>query len=43
MTLRRIVVGLDPRTQDRVALEATAELAARLQAELVGLFVAVIW
>ncbi|MGA8049215.1 MAG: hypothetical protein WCA09_03445 [Burkholderiales bacterium] len=39
MTLRRIVVGLDPRPQDRVALEATAELAARLQAELVGLFV----
>lgn len=39
MTIRRIVVGLDPRSPGRAALEAAAQLAARLQAELVGLFV----
>ncbi|HXZ51241.1 MAG TPA: universal stress protein [Burkholderiales bacterium] len=39
MTLKRVVVGIDPRPQDRVALEAAAQLAGRLQAELVGLFV----
>ena len=39
MTLRRIVVGLDAGPRDRAALEAAAQLAARMQAELVGLFV----
>lgn len=39
MTLRRIVVGLDAGPRDRTTLEAAAQLAARMQAELVGLFV----
>jgi nucleotide-binding universal stress UspA family protein len=39
MTLRRIVVGLDAGPRGRAALEAAAQLAARMQAELVGLFV----
>jgi nucleotide-binding universal stress UspA family protein len=39
MTLRRIVVGLDAGPSGRAALEAAARLAARMQAELVGLFV----
>ncbi len=39
MTIRRIIVGLDPRSPGRAALEAAAQLAGRLQAELVGLFV----
>ena len=39
MTLRRVVVAIDPRPQDRGALEAAAQLAGRLQAELVALFV----
>ena len=39
MTIRRIIVDLDPRSQGRSALEAAAQLAERLQAELVGLFV----
>ncbi|HUJ86330.1 MAG TPA: hypothetical protein VLX30_05705 [Burkholderiales bacterium] len=39
MTLRRIVVGLDAGPRGRAALEPVAELAARMQAELVGLFV----
>jgi len=39
VTLKRVVVGIDPRPQDRAALEAAARLAGRLQAELVGLFV----
>jgi hypothetical protein len=37
--IRRVVVGLDPLARRRAALEAAAELAARVQAELVGLFV----
>jgi nucleotide-binding universal stress UspA family protein len=39
VTIRRIVVGLDPRSPGRAALEAAVQLAGRLQAELVGLFV----
>ena len=39
MTLRRIVVALDTGPRARAALEAAAQLAARMQAELVGLFV----
>jgi nucleotide-binding universal stress UspA family protein len=39
VTIRRIIVGLDPRSPGRPALEAAAQLAARLRAELVGLFV----
>jgi hypothetical protein len=39
MTLQRIVVALDTGPRARAALEAAAELAARMQAELVGLFV----
>ena len=39
MTLRRIVVGLDAGPRGRATLEAAAQLAARMQAELVGLFV----
>jgi nucleotide-binding universal stress UspA family protein len=39
VTIRRVIVGLDPRSPGRAALEAAAQLAERLQAELVGLFV----
>ena len=39
MTPRRIVVGLDAGPRGRATLEAAAQLAARMQAELVGLFV----
>jgi nucleotide-binding universal stress UspA family protein len=39
VTLKRIVVGIDSRPQDRAALEAAMQLAVRLQTELVGLFV----
>jgi hypothetical protein len=39
MTLQRIVVELDAGPRARAALEAAAQLAARTQAELVGLFV----
>ncbi|HKI63833.1 MAG TPA: hypothetical protein VKA16_04330 [Burkholderiales bacterium] len=39
MTLRRIVVGLDAGPRGRATLQAAAQLAARMQAELVGLFV----
>jgi len=39
MTLRRIVVGLDADPRGRATLQAAAQLAARMQAELVGLFV----
>jgi len=39
MTLRRIVVVLDTGPRARAALEAAAQLAARMQTELVGLFV----
>jgi len=37
--IRRVVVSLDPAPPSRAALEAAAALAARLDAELVGLFV----
>jgi nucleotide-binding universal stress UspA family protein len=39
MTQRRIVVGLDAGPRGRATLEAAAQVAARMQAELVGLFV----
>lgn len=39
MRIRRIIVGLEPATRNRAALEAAARLAGRLEAELVGLFV----
>lgn len=39
MKIRRVIVGLDPVQQSRALLEAAAEHAARLQAELLGLFV----
>ena len=39
MKLRRVVVGLEPTPQRRAALQAAAELAERMQAELIGLFV----
>jgi hypothetical protein len=37
--IRRVVVGLEPAPFSRPLLEAAAELAQRMQAELVGLFV----
>jgi K+-sensing histidine kinase KdpD len=37
--IRRVIVGLDPVQQSRALLEAAAELAGRMQAELLGLFV----
>lgn len=39
MSIRRIVVSMESAPQDRAALEAAADIAARLQAELVGLFI----
>lgn len=39
MNIRRIVVSMESAPQDRAALEAAADIAARLQAELVGLFI----
>ncbi|MBI3043819.1 MAG: hypothetical protein HYY78_13455 [Betaproteobacteria bacterium] len=39
MKIRRVIVGLDPALQRRAVLEAAAELAGRMEAELVGLFV----
>jgi nucleotide-binding universal stress UspA family protein len=39
LTIRRILVALDASTHSLAALEAAADLAASLQAELVGLFV----
>jgi K+-sensing histidine kinase KdpD len=37
--VRRVIVGLDPLQQSRALLEAAAELAGEMQAELLGLFV----
>jgi len=39
LTIRRILVALDASTHSLAALEAAAELAATLDAELIGLFV----
>jgi len=39
MTVRRIVVSVEPAPRGRAALETAAEIAERLGAELVGLFV----
>lgn len=39
MSIRRIVVSMESTPQDRAALEAAADIAARLHAELVGLFI----
>ena len=39
LVIRRILVALDASRHSLAALEAAAELAARLKAELVGLFV----
>lgn len=39
MTIRRIVVSVEPAPHGRAALEIAAEIAERLGAELVGLFV----
>jgi nucleotide-binding universal stress UspA family protein len=39
LLIRRIVVGLDASPHSLAALEAAADLAARMQAELVGMFV----
>jgi nucleotide-binding universal stress UspA family protein len=39
VSIRRILVGLDVSGHSLAALEAAAEMAARLEAELVGLFV----
>jgi nucleotide-binding universal stress UspA family protein len=39
LVVRRIVVGLDASPHSLAALEAAADLAARLEAELVGMFV----
>jgi len=37
--IRRVIVGLDPVLQSRALLEAAFELAGRMEAELLGLFV----
>jgi len=37
--IRRVIVGLEPAPQSRAVLEAAAELAGSMEAELVGLFV----
>lgn len=37
--VRRVIVGLDPLQQSRALLEAAAELAGEMQAELLGLFI----
>jgi nucleotide-binding universal stress UspA family protein len=37
--IRRVIVGMDPALQSRALLEAAVELAERMEAELVGLFV----
>lgn len=39
MKIRRVIVGLDPALRSRVLLEAAAELAEQMEAELIGLFV----
>ena len=39
MKIRRVIVGLHPALQSRALLEAALELAERMEAELVGLFV----
>lgn len=39
MKIRRVIVGLDPAPQSRALLEAAAEAAEQMEAELVGLFV----
>ena len=39
MKIRRVIVGLDPVLQSRALLEAAVELAGRMEAELLGLFV----
>lgn len=39
MKIRRVIVGLDPALQSRALLEAAVELAERMEAELIGLFV----
>jgi len=37
--IRRIIVGLEPASRSRALLEAAADLAGSLEAELIGLFV----
>jgi hypothetical protein len=37
--IRRVIVGLDPAAGSRMLLEAAADLAGEMQAELLGLFV----
>jgi len=37
--IRRVIVGLDPALQSRAMLQAAVELAERMEAELIGLFV----
>jgi len=39
MKIRRVIVGLEPASRNAAKLEAAARLAARMEAELVGLFV----
>ena len=39
LPIRQIIVALDASSSSRALLEAAAELAARLQTELVGLFI----
>lgn len=39
MKIRRIIIGLEPASRSPATLEAAARLAARMEAELVGLFV----
>ena len=39
ITFRRILVALDASSENRAALEAAVDLAARMEAELLGLFV----
>jgi hypothetical protein len=39
VSIRRIVVRVESAPQDRAALQAAADIAARMQAELVGLFI----
>lgn len=39
MKIRRVIVGVDPTLQSRALLEAAVELAGKMEAELVGLFV----
>lgn len=39
MKIRRIIVGIEPAPRSRAVLEAAARVAARMEAELVALFV----